>query len=664
MLGGPQRLPMEPEQWQSYQGEIPFLLSQAYSEMKQAGDVNAHGKLLDLLMFTDPPLPYFLAKGRLVRVASPNAPEELRGRDTVAGFPLEMWDVPARDHSLLPAQVRGVGSVVGYFYQVHHDSVNDLEQLEAHLEDASGKTPPPAQNPRRRVVIFVQLPKALSGDTRRFARRRAPAPAQEMAPAESVTVLAEGTNQPAVYEWWYGPSPVQHVVENPPIGRWKSYHPQVCLRLEELFRTSPEFREGAGPADVDGVRYMMQGVSAERPFDYVGKPSRETFSPENKITIEHPCFSDMDRASHNCFVQFQKGNPQRRRPARRRPDASEIARCALMTGSPCSICFSEDGQLTGCNLAHVICKGCLRAGLRAVAGDTTVVEKLLCGCFGRNTRRALLALAEHADVSLQDSLTNPPTDPLERQDFKAEVVQTRRQFDLGEGEIPSNLYNEKIREWYKKVSMSEVAFLYHTCSHPACANKLENWILIEDFERDYQARGLSTWVCRDGHRNSVIPSEEEIDEMNRNLLLHPEYYVSAAQYSNCPLRRYRLCAQCVRGGMLMLAMHGGECKQWPGYGRGHQHVFCFACTREWNRGCSHQATDCCDPGVQQVRVRDGELELGYVDGEAYLRWLNNKARDPPPTRYASGEEHGASRQARLKLTDRKQLLEESKKGTT
>merc|ERR1711957_341521 len=122
---------------------------------------------------------------------------------------------------------------------------------------------------------------------------------------------------------------------------------------------------------------------------------------------------------------------------------------------------------------------------------------------------------------------------------------------------------------------------YHICSHPACASTLENWMLIDKFEREYAPHGLCVWTCPLGHSNSVLPSDEEIHDMNRNLLLHPEYYTEHATYNNCPMRRYRLCAACVSGGCLMLGVHGGECKQWPGYGRGHHHCFCFACTRLW-----------------------------------------------------------------------------------
>lgn len=662
----------------SFGDEPSYHIGHAYTEMVRVGGKQAHGKLIDLSMWTDPPQPYHIYKAREVVARNPLAPKEMQGTKTVGGLSAELWDGIRPE--MLPSALR-MGHPTGYFYQVHHSSVEDLAQLERHLEDPTGKTLAPSNNPRRRVVILLEYPLALS-DTRRFARKRASDAASvaiDASPAVAegkVTVLDEQVDIPAVYEWWFGPAQPQQQVERPPIGRWRSYHPQVCRHLEGLFQSSPEFKSGDRPVDVDGVRYMMQHISAEKPFNYIGQPSRETFLQANVISVEHPCFSDMDRETSNCFVQFQRGNPQRRRPARRKPDASEIARSAVMTGSPCSICCSEDGQLTGCNRAHVVCKTCLRAGLRSMAGDTLVVENLLCGCFGRHTRRALLVLAEHADVSLQDAIAKPPTDPDYQQDFAKEMHDTRRLFDLGEVEkVPTDLYVEKVRDWFKKVFMSEVSPLYHVCSHPDCAKKMEHWMLKEEFERQYQANGKSSWRCPAGHTNSVLPSDEEVRSMNSNLLRHPEYYVESAYYDLCALRRYRLCTTCLEGGCLMLAVHGGECKQWPGSGRGHQHVFCFACSRSWGRtgdrgwhnaGCDHGSTDCKDPGVQQVRRVGDSLEVGFVDGKEYLKWLRGEIHQAPPTVFPkSGQSApGSQRQEDLGLTNRSELLAESRHGTT
>jgi len=662
MLLGEQKLPIQEDQWKAYDGDVPNMLCDTYSTFCQERGgpdkvLNAH--LLDMSMWTDPPLPYHIYKGKVTTVVSPLAPEHLRGQRTVAGYPCEIWDAACRDSNLIPKSIRGLGAPQGYFYQVHHESLEALAQLEESYADPTGRKLPPSSTPRRRVVLFVQLAQVFD-NTRRFAKlRSAPLDQAQEEDGEAPRVF-EHEESSAIYEWWAGPAPMQSEVANPPVGRWRMYHPKVCARLELQYRQN----HCDEPTDVDGVRYMLQRIDKGRPFDHTGQPSREEFKRQNIITTDHPCFTDFDRETQNCFVQFQKGNPQRRRPARRRPDAAEVARSALMTGEPCCICLSEEGQLTGCRALHVICQRCLRNGLRAAIGDVTVVDNLLCGCFSSSTRKSLLALAASADASFQENVEKPPSNEEDLQEFLSEVQETRRQFDLQAEEIPTTIYQDKITKWFATIYMHDRAHLYHACSHPACADKMQNWILKEDFERDYQAQGSTTWFCPDGHLNSVLPSQEELDDMNRNLMLHPEYYTQHAEYSNIPLRRYRMCPQCIQGGILMLAMHGGECKQWPGYGRGHQHVFCFCCTRTWGPGCHHLSIDCRDPGIQQVRLQDGQMQIGFVDSVEHLRWINGEAPVSPPTLYPDGtHEDGMERQTRLGLTNKTLLRSTTLAGT-
>lgn len=124
-------------------------------------------------------------------------------------------------------------------------------------------------------------------------------------------------------------------------------------------------------------------------------------------------------------------------------------------------------------------------------------------------------------------------------------------------------------------------YRYHPCSHPLCAQELDHWILRSDFDENYRQRGRTTWICPLGHANSVLPSDQEIYDINKSILFHPEYYTASAAYDACPMRRYRLCPFCVvEGGCLMLASHADGCKQWPGGASSkHQHCFCFYCTR-------------------------------------------------------------------------------------
>eukprot|EP00928_Gymnodinium_smaydae_P025441 TRINITY_DN20259_c0_g1_i1.p1 TRINITY_DN20259_c0_g1~~TRINITY_DN20259_c0_g1_i1.p1 ORF type:complete len:743 (+),score=40.56 TRINITY_DN20259_c0_g1_i1:32-2260(+) len=673
-LGGDQKLPIRPEQWMPYNDEVSFILSQANSVV-QDGD-QAMAMLLDLSMFTDPPLPYNIYRCKPAKVCNPNAQRELKGKTVAAGYPVELWKEPMNRSSLLPANAK-MGCVIPYFIQVHHDSVQDLYDYNTFLADESGSMTEPISRPRRRAVILVEFPVGVM-DVNRFAKRKVN-PTQPSAPsstpqssnvdAEVVTMLDD--KLVAVYEWWFGSSPPQSQLTQgtSPVGHWKMYHPRVCLKLEESFQNNKAFKAGESAIDVDGIRYMLQHVTHSTPFSYVGKPSREPFTDDLCITVSHPCFTDMDRRTDNCFVQFQKGNPMRRRPARRRPDASDIAKRGLLTGEPCCVCYSENGQLTGCNNAHVVCHSCLRMALRTAAGDTLVVDHLICGCFSSKTRRALLVLAERADVTLQETLEDPPKHATAREDFEGEVLTLRRQFDIAKADdVPADLFVNKMRAWFATIYRNDVSHLYHVCEHPACAHKLENWMKIEEFEKNYQSKGLTKWTCPDWHDNHVLPNEDEIANVNKCLLSHPEYYTMHADLDRCPLRRYRLCAQCVAGGVLMLAVHEGACKQWPGYGRGHHHCFCFACARPWDpdlkQGCHHGSRSCKDPGIQQVRKVGNALEVGFVDAAAYMSWLQGRSQSPPPTVFSTGSASGQDRQEALGMTDRRALLEETKKGTS
>uniref|UniRef100_A0A7S2AML3 Uncharacterized protein n=1 Tax=Alexandrium andersonii TaxID=327968 RepID=A0A7S2AML3_9DINO len=209
--------------------------------------------------------------------------------------------------------------------------------------------------------------------------------------------------------------------------------------------------------------------------------------------------------------------------------------------------------------------------------------------------------------------------------------------------------------------------LYHACTTPGCP--MENWILREDFDSEYRSRGQCVWICKRGHRNSVLPSADDIDEVNKNILLHPEHYSARCEYDTFPLRRFRLCAQCVGEGTLTFAVHESGCKQWPGSGSGHRHCFCFHCARPWgnNNGQCNHSQRCTDPGIQQVRrTADGQggekLEIGFIDAAAYIRWIQS-GRSCPPTVFPSGRVQGETRQGQLGMEDRAALQTAMTEGT-
>jgi len=336
------------------------------------------------------------------------------------------------------------------------------------------------------------------------------------------------------------------------------------------------------------------------------------------------------------------------------------------TGEPCSICFSDTGVLTGCDRGHVVCHGCLRMGLRVVVGDVTQKEGLLCGCLTFEDTVALEGLAEKADITTQECLTTPSTDANARTEFDMEMASVRRAFQLAD-RIPPDVYRKKVREWFELLRKKENEHLYHACHHPGCS--MDNYILIEEFDREYRSRGLYNWTCKRGHKNCVLPSQDDINEMNRAILTHPEYYDSSCGYDRMALRRYRLCAQCVQAGLLTFAVHESGCKQWPS-GSGHRHCFCFHCTSVWGSGCNH-STRCADPGIQQVRrstESDGNaiLEIGFIDGEAYINWVQGRSSTCPPTVFRGGSHQvlGATRQGILGLENREVLKGYIREGTT
>lgn len=483
---------------------------------------------------------------------------------------------------------------------------------------------------------------------------------------QETVAMEEG--DPPVYEWWFGDRPAEADCKEKELrGFWRRYHPTVCRRLERFWQAGSDFTECRAAADVDGVRYCIHRVTPEVPFDYRGREGTgaSTFQEAMAISTAFPCFDELDRATGNCLVQFRKEDPNRRRPARRRMNPEEIAKNAARTGEPCCICFSEEGEVTGCAQLHVICGYCLRAGLRAMIGDITQLDKLLCGCFSHVSRGTVSALALRADGQLQVAVASPDLDAMERSFLEEELTGLRRQLELGaEDVLPSEVYTARVKDWYDKVIRQQIMPNYYVCKHPDCAEEVENWMLRETFDREYRAKGEFKWQCPLGHMNSVLPVEDEIRLVNKTVLLHPEYYVQSAAYDSCPLRRYRLCPGCVSGGVLLLAVHADGCKQWPGGGSAHRHCFCFACSRMWGSECGH-GTRCQDPGIQQVRKTSDGLEIGFVQGQAYLQWLSGQQAHPPPTEFSTEPflVDGEERQRELGMQDREALLAESQQGT-
>uniref|UniRef100_A0A7S1EZX6 Uncharacterized protein n=1 Tax=Noctiluca scintillans TaxID=2966 RepID=A0A7S1EZX6_NOCSC len=305
-------------------------------------------------------------------------------------------------------------------------------------------------------------------------------------------------------------------------------------------------------------------------------------------------------------------------------------------------------------------------GLRVAVGDKTQTTNLVCGCLSTIDEVALKSLAKKADDTLQEMLNNGPIEVNAKRESEMEIAAIRQYFGVP-NQIPDDIFQRKLDEWMIKVFQHQTEHLYHACSTPGCG--FENWIFRTDFDSQHRARGQYMWRCRAGHLNSVLPEKADIDEVNKNLLMHPEYYTTRCGHDSMPLRRYRICPECVGEGLLTFAVHDEGCKQWPGRAAGHRHSFCFSCCGKWGEACNHR-TQCQDPGVQQVRrVKNDQgvevLEMGYVDGVLYTGWVLGTKRECPPTKFRGGRVQvlGSTRQGQLGMEDRNELKKELNEGT-
>eukprot|EP00927_Polykrikos_kofoidii_P046488 TRINITY_DN40718_c0_g1_i1.p1 TRINITY_DN40718_c0_g1~~TRINITY_DN40718_c0_g1_i1.p1 ORF type:complete len:711 (-),score=118.83 TRINITY_DN40718_c0_g1_i1:160-2292(-) len=643
-----QKMPVRVDQWKQYDPAVTVHLSASYAAMKLEN--RDSGLVLDLEAWSNPPSPYQVWRGKPIEVCNPNEPTRRRGGLSIAGYDRELWEFPQEQ---LPPSARK-GKCIKGFYQIFKPHVPLLEQLEKHLADGSARALAPSEQVRRRVVMLIEIerPNFMFAGVDRFRKKRH---------GKAATEKAEPVHDPvppgdAVFQWWFGdPRPGGW-------GHWKSYLPHVSNKLEEAYTSNWSFREGQEAFPIDAVRYSLKKVTRERPFDFMdqqhaGTIFREPFMPQNVLTVDCPLYDEATRALGNCFVQFQNGNPKRRRPVRR-IRRGEAAGREMPEGDPCTVCWSDTGFLTGCDKGCIICGSCLRSGLRIAAGDITTTEGLVCGCLCVKDRIAFDSLTQKADAQFQELYVNPPDDAISLKEFTMELAQLRRCFQLPSSPPPADLFQRRISEWRELVAKRLSEHLYHACSHPGCG--IENWILREVFDAEYRSKSLNVWKCKAGHMNSVLPSQADIDEINRNLLSHPEHY-------SHELRRFRVCPPCLQEGLLTFAVHHSGCKQWPGYGDGHWHVFCFICTGEWQKECGH-AKQCKDPGIQQVRKVQGHdsletLEIGFVDSAKYIAWMEGKRSACPPTVFRGFEVRGDTRQGQLGMSDRQELLRVMREGT-
>jgi len=86
------------------------------------------------------------------------------------------------------------------------------------------------------------------------------------------------------------------------------------------------------------------------------------------------------------------------------------------------------------------------------------------------------------------------------------------------------------------------------------------------------------------------------------------------------------------------------------------------------RGQCNHSIECHNPGIQQVLIRDGRLQVGYVNGEEYVNWVTAGKdlseedvtawleKGPPTHAHGRTIELSQDRQRRLGLTNPQELF--------
>lgn len=397
--------------WNEYDPDVSFLLGDQYSTLLANGCFNSnnvdsnHGneiegtsavppspnKILDLGMFTTPPLPYSIWKGSSFKVTNPLAPPSMFGKNIIGGFDANFWDriASVTKEQPLPKNTTnfvemGYGKMIGGFYQLAHESEAEFDQLMQYYCDSTGHATHPTKKPRCRIVICIEFQAGLFFPGQ-YVSSSLPTPPPDLSggggggggvssPVNQQTSLPTPIDGIPVYEWWFGDRGEGLSSSNSkqlPRGMWRSYHPRVCAKIEAALHNEHDsnFRDGKQAVDVDGARYMIRRLTPEIPYiatalpttpsvaasaaaqpsslSSSSNPQHESIDPALFVSVKHPSFEDMDLKTNNCFIQYHKNNPLRWRVARRRTSPEEIARNALKTGDPCTICYSDEGELTG-----------------------------------------------------------------------------------------------------------------------------------------------------------------------------------------------------------------------------------------------------------------------------------------------------------------------------
>ena len=65
--------------------------------------------------------------------------------------------------------------------------------------------------------------------------------------------------------------------------------------------------EGSKGVDIDGVKYQLQAIKDDAPFDHCNGTSRDPFTADLIVTTDYPVYEDLDRKTANCMVRTSCG---------------------------------------------------------------------------------------------------------------------------------------------------------------------------------------------------------------------------------------------------------------------------------------------------------------------------------------------------------------------
>jgi hypothetical protein len=233
---------------------------------------------------------------------------------------------------------------------------------------------------------------------------------------------------------------------------------------------------------------------------------------------------------------------------------------------------------------HVMCLACARRSVGVMIGldDVTTSTPLLCGCLTIGTIGALMDFV--------DAVGSAPQQP-------------------GCAPAPTRA---SVHAWISRRLDALLCPLLLPCSVASCGQC--NWPLRDDVEK---SRVPEKWRCAAGHDYNVRPSPRGVSAANTELQAEDAVAKHNCTHDATMVPQCRACPRCLLGGVVILCVHTGGCKRFPGEeadraktGTHCMHVFCFRCLKDWS-SCGH-GKECENPGTQLLSVKDGRLQCAWA----------------------------------------------------